>query len=199
MTGFNRRQFLKGIGLGAAYFAVPQISHAKGGNADFPNIVYILADDMGYGDVSCLNEKGKIPTPNMDRLAKEGMVFTDAHSGSAVCTPTRYGVLTGRYCWRSRLKRGVLGGYSSALIEQGRTTVASFLKKHGYETACVGKWHLGLGKGKTDYDKPLTPGPNDCGFDYFFGIPASLDMAPYCYVENDRPTMQPTDTVKASP
>ncbi len=198
MTGLNRRQFLKAAGIGGACLALPALSSAKSPR-EAPNIVYILADDMGYGDVSCLNKDGKIATPNMDRLAKEGMVFTDAHSGSAVCTPTRYGILTGRYCWRSRLKSGVLGGYSSALIEPNRETVASLLQRNGYNTACVGKWHLGLSNSKTDYDKPLTPGPNDCGFDYFFGIPASLDMAPYCYVENDRPTMQPTDTVKASP
>ncbi|MBE0534310.1 MAG: arylsulfatase [Phycisphaerae bacterium] len=165
-----------------------------------PNIVYILADDMGYGDVACLNKDCRIPTPHMDRLAKEGMIFTDAHSGSAVCTPTRYGILTGRYCWRTRLKSGVLWGYSPALIEDGRMTVASLLKKHGYATACVGKWHLGLGRAeKTDYGKPLRPGPNDVGFDYFFGIPASLDMTPYCYIENDRPTQMPTDTIDASP
>lgn len=199
MTGLNRRDFLKAVGIGGACLALPGLSFAKSAK-DTPNIVYILADDMGYGDVSCLNKEGKIATPHIDRLAKEGMVFTDAHSGSAVCTPTRYGILTGRYCWRSRLKSGVLGGNSPALIEPNRETVASLLQRNGYNTACVGKWHLGLGNNKkTDYDKPLTPGPNDCGFDYFFGIPASLDMAPYCYVENNRPTMLPTDTVKASP
>ena len=110
-----------------------------------PNIVYILADDWGYGDVSCLNPDSKIPTPHTDRVASQGMVFTDAHSNSAVCTPTRYGVLTGRYCWRSRLKSGVLYGYSEPLIEDGRMTVASILRDQGYTTACVGKWHLGLG------------------------------------------------------
>jgi len=103
--------------------------------SDLPNIVYILTDDMGYGDVSALNEHAAWKTPNMDRLAAEGMVFTDAHSGSAVCTPTRYGILTGRYSWRTRLKSGVLWGRSAPLIEEGRMTVASLLKKHGYETA----------------------------------------------------------------
>jgi len=156
-----------------------------------------MADDMGYGDLGCYNKDSKIPTPNMDALAAEGIRFTDAHSPSAVCTPTRYGVLTGRYCWRSRLKRGVLGGYSPALIESGRMTVASLLKQHGYATACVGKWHLGLGNAKkTDFDKPLVPGPNAVGFDYFYGISASLDMPPYCYIENDRPVERPTSTVK---
>src|SRR5215468_9325322 len=109
-----------------------------------PNIVYILADDLGCGDVRCLNPSGKIATPNLDRLAAQGMTFTDAHSGSAVCTPTRYGILTGRYAWRSRLKSGVLFGYSRRLIEPGRLTVPALLKKHGYHTACFGKWHLGM-------------------------------------------------------
>ena len=109
-----------------------------------PNIVYILADDMGIGDVHAFNSKGKIATPNMDQLAAEGMRFTDAHSGSAVCTPTRYGVLTRRYAWRTRLRSGVCWGYSIPLIEKGRMTVASLLKQHGYNTGCVGKWHLGL-------------------------------------------------------
>src|SRR3954469_10208308 len=109
-----------------------------------PNIVYILADDLGYGDVKCLNPEGKIPTPNIDRLAAEGVTFTDAHSGSSVCTPTRYGLLTGRYCWRSRLQSSVLGGFSPHLIEPGRLTVAALLRRHGYTTACIGKWHLGM-------------------------------------------------------
>ena len=179
-----------------------------------PNIVFILADDLGYGDVSFLNRGSKISTPHMDNLAAAGMVFRDAHSGSAVCTPTRYGILTGRYAWRSRLKSGVLWGYSPPLIESGRTTVASFLKKQGYSTACVGKWHLGLGwhtrdgtvpsdrpdeQGEAvDFSKPIGGGPTAAGFDYFFGVPASLDMDPYVYVENDRVVEQPTLTVEAN-
>jgi arylsulfatase A-like enzyme len=161
-----------------------------------PNLVLILADDLGYGDPRCYNAASKVPTPNLDRLAAQGLRFTDAHTPCAVCTPTRYGLLTGRYCWRTRLKRGVLQGYSPALIEPGRLTLASLLKRHGYATACVGKWHLGLGdRDKTDYDKPLSPGPNAVGFDYFFGIPASLDMPPYVFVENERVTEAPTATV----
>ncbi|MFQ5734724.1 MAG: sulfatase-like hydrolase/transferase, partial [Planctomycetaceae bacterium] len=148
--------------------------------ADRPNIVVILADDMGYGDLGCYNAKTKVPTPHMNRLAEQGMRFTDVHSPSAVCTPTRYGVLTGRYAWRTRLKRGVLRGYSPALIDTKRLTIASLLKKKGYRTGGVGKWHLGLGNAaRTDFFKPLHPCPNDYGFEYFFGIPASLDMAPY--------------------
>jgi arylsulfatase A-like enzyme len=163
-----------------------------------PNIVIILADDMGYGDPGCYNKDSKIPTPNIDRLASEGIRFTDAHSGSAVCTPARYGILTGRFCWRTPLKQGVLQGYDPLLIEPDRTTVASLLQKHGYVTAAIGKWHLGLGKEKpTDYSLPLRPGPNAAGFGYFFGIPASLDMPPYVFVENERCVEQPTATIMA--
>jgi arylsulfatase A len=110
-----------------------------------PNIVYFLVDDMGYGDASCLNPTGKIRTPNIDRLAREGMVFTDAHSSSAVCSPSRYSILTGRYNWRSSLQQGIVGLYGEPLIAADRLTVPGFLKQHGYHTACIGKWHLGLG------------------------------------------------------
>lgn len=159
-----------------------------------PNVVYILADDLGWGDLGCYNPDSAIPTPHADRLAREGIRFTDMHSPSAVCTPTRYGILTGRYAWRTRLERGVLWGYSPNLIEPGRMTVASLLRDRGYRTAVIGKWHLGLGEQeRTDYRRPLRPGPLDHGFEYFFGIPASLDMDPYLYVENDRAVQLPTD------
>ena len=133
-----------------------------------PNIVFILADDMGYGDVQALNPASKISTPNLNRLAAEGMTFTDAHSPSAVCTPTRYATLTGRYSWRSRLNGGVIDGYGTTLIEPTRPTVVSHLKEHGYHTAVIGKWHLGLGfqkiaEGGWDWDKPLTYSPIDLG------------------------------------
>jgi len=162
-----------------------------------PNIVFVLADDMGYGDVQALNSRSTVPTPNLNRLAGKGMTFTDAHSPSAVCTPTRYGTLTGRYCWRSRLKRGVLNGYSAPLLEPGRLTVAGMLRASGYHTSVVGKWHLGLGyqKGadeKIDYAKPITDGPNEHGFDYSHIIPASLDFPPYVYIENGRIIELPT-------
>jgi arylsulfatase A-like enzyme len=164
-----------------------------------PNLVFVLADDLGYGDPGCYNKDSKIPTPNIDKLAAQGMRFTDAHTPSAVCTPTRYGILTGRYCWRTRLKRGVLQGYDPILIEPERLTVAGLLKRQGYATAGVGKWHLGLGTKKpTDYAAPLKPGPNSVGFDYFFGIPASLDMDPYVFIENERPTTAPTEKIAAS-
>lgn len=170
-------------------------------NNDNPNIIFIMADDMGYGDLSCYGAT-KISTPNMDRVASEGIRFTDAHSSSAVCTPSRYSVLTGRYCWRTSRKRGVGGGFSLPLIDPARLTVASLLKEHGYATAAVGKWHVGLewqakegqvietetwaDQGKVDYSKPIIGGPTKLGFDYFFGIAGSLDMPPYCFIENDR-------------
>jgi len=152
-----------------------------------PNVVIILADDMGMGDVGGYNTTSKAPTPSLDSLAASGMHFTDAHSPSAVCTPTRYGLLTGRYAWRTHMKDGVLKGYSPLLIDPARSTIASMLREKGYATAAIGKWHLGLGTDEvTDYSKPLSPGPNEVGFDYFFGIPASLDMPPYTFLENDR-------------
>ena len=174
-----------------------------------PNIIFILADDLGYGDIKAFNSGSKIPTPNIDQLASEGMRFTDAHSTSAVCTPTRYALLTGRYNWRSSLKSGVLTGKSKALIPKTRTTVASLLKSKGYETAFIGKWHLGWDWGlkdgaefqdggwnsadfdQIDFKKPVRNTPNDLGFDYAYGHAGSLDMAPYIYVENGEATAQP--------
>ncbi|WP_062105884.1 sulfatase family protein [Bacillus niameyensis] len=154
-----------------------------------PNIIYILTDDFGYGDSSCYGAT-KINTPNIDRLASEGVLFTNAHSPSAVCTPTRYSILTGRYCWRSRLKKGVLVGDSNPLIEKDRTTVPSYLKQNGYKTSCIGKWHLGLEWSKDgdeiNFEEPIKHGPLQVGFDYYYGISASLDMPPYCFIENDR-------------
>ncbi len=167
--------------------------------ADTPNVVVILADDLGYGDLGCYGAT-QTKTPHLDRLAREGMRFTDAHSPSGVCTPTRYGLLTGRYCWRTKLKKGVLVGDSPYLIEDGRLTVAGLLKSKGYATAAIGKWHLGLGAdSKTDFTKPLRPGPLSAGFDSFFGIPASLDMVPYVYVENERVLALPTAQSEKSP
>ena len=193
----NRRNFISSTGLAGATLAFSGGGIlAKEANSELPNIVYILADDMGYGDVSALNPESKIHTSHMDRLAKEGMIFTDAHSGSGVCTPTRYGILTGRYCWRTRLKKGVLYGYSEHLIDPDRMTVASLLKEHGYNSACIGKWHLGWdwskanGK-KVDFTAPVKNGPNANGFDYYYSHCGSLDMPPYVYVENGKVTAQP--------
>lgn len=180
---------------------------AAQGQIGKPNIVVILADDMGYGDVHAFNPESTIPTPNLDRLVAEGMKFTDGHSPSAVCTPTRYGLLAGRYCWRTKLKRGVLGGYSPPLIGPERQTIATMLKAAGYRTGAIGKWHLGMTLPRTssdadttkwegdpgiDFAGKITDGPIDHGFDYYFGVCASLDMAPSVYVRNDQFTKLPT-------
>jgi len=164
-----------------------------------PNVVVILCDDLGYGDVRAFFPESKMSTPRMDALAREGLRFVDAHSPSSLCTPTRYGLLTGRYCWRTFLKQGVLNGYSPSLIEPGRETIASLLKKQGYRTGGFGKWHLGLGTAaKTDFTQPLRPGPLDQGFDEYFGIPASLDMPPYVFVDGERVQEQPTKTIETN-
>lgn len=179
-----------------------------------PNIVYILADDLGIGDVSIYNENSKIQTPFIDELASNGVMFTEAHTSSAVCTPTRYSILTGRYNWRTSLKKGVLSGYSKSLISPERTTVAKFLKDQGYQTAYIGKWHMGwdweitqpdsLGldidhlkaRPVVDFTKPIKNGPNTHGFDYSFGFCGSLDMPPYVWVENGKATSVPTKITK---
>lgn len=168
-----------------------------------PNIIYILADDLGYGDLSSLNKNSKIKTSHIDALAKQGMKFTDAHSNSAVCTPTRYGILTGRYAWRTKLQNGVTWSYDDALIDNNRTTVASFLKEQGYTTACIGKWHLGMNWPKNnsdliDFFGPIENGPIEKGFDYFYGIPASLDIPPYVYIKNNQITATKIDTIKGT-
>lgn len=176
----------------------------SGADPQQPNIVYILADDLGYGDVQCLNpQRGKIQTPHLDKLAAQGMTFTDSHSGSSVCTPTRYGVLTGRYAWRTRLQSGVLGGYGQPLIAADRLTVPALLKQQGYHTACIGKWHLGFtieGAGRSGSNEkkakgedqhmgaPLhaitRDGPLTRGFDEFFGFHHARMMK--SVFENDR-------------
>jgi len=170
-----------------------------------PNVVLILADDLGIGDPGCYNPESKIPTPKIDALAAEGLRFDDAHSPAAVCTPTRYGLLTGRYSFRSRLKRGVLWGDDRLLIEAGRETIASMLAREGYATALIGKWHLGLGaydpeqpEEKTEYNGPFDAGPRTVGFEHFFGIPATLDIPPYVYVEDDRVVQAATEWTPGS-
>ena len=195
-----RKEIVGGVlllGL-APYCAVAQKNSA-------PNIVFILADDLGYGDLAALNGSGKIPTPNIDRLAREGVNFMDAHSSSSVSTPSRYGVLTGRYNWRSRLKKGVLRWYDTPLIPAERTTMAGMLSSRGYRTACIGKWHLGMdfptkGGAKAvdteteynlDFTKEITGGPRDVGFDYFFGVDCP-NYPPYCFIENRKTQVLPS-------
>ncbi|MBB3206532.1 arylsulfatase A-like enzyme [Rhodopirellula rubra] len=149
-----------------------------------PNIVLIFADDLGYGDAGC-NGATHVQTPNIDLLATEGRRFTDAHSASAVCTPSRYALLTGEYPLRAGLW-GPCSPTSKLLIDTDKLTIAQLLKNKGYETSCFGKWHLGFGSDTTDYAKPLRPGPLDIGFSYYFGVPVVNSAPPYVYVENDR-------------
>jgi len=188
-----------------------------------PNIIYILADDLGYGDVQCLNpERGKIPTPSLDRLAAQGMVFTDTHASSSVCSPSRYGVLTGRYNWRSRLQSGIVGVYGPPLIAPDRLTVPGLLKHHGYRAACVGKWHLGWdwpletsehfvpdrespefvatdeakAAWQGAFSKPIAGGPTARGFDTYFGVDVP-NWPPYCFIEDDRMLGMPSEFLPA--
>ncbi|MBN1387562.1 MAG: arylsulfatase [Bacteroidales bacterium] len=190
-------------------------------SANHPNIILIIADDMGYGDAGCYNDQSLIPTPNIDRLASEGILFTDAHSPASVCSPSRYGLLTGRYSWRTRLKSGVLIGYDETpLIEPGRNTLGSLLKESGYETACIGKWHIGLNwpvkdgsillddknrwqedqsifranEQSIDFTRPVTGGPGDLGFDYsFITFGCSTSDPPYVFIEDGYPVTVPTE------
>jgi arylsulfatase A len=176
---------------------------AWGAEASRPNIVFILADDMGYGDVRCLDPQfSKIPTPHIDRLAREGMTFADAHSGSSVCTPTRYGLMTGRYAWRTRLQSGVLAPYAAPLIAANRLTLPGLLANNGYRTACIGKWHLGWkwpkADGKVVFDRPIAEGPTTRGFDYYFGTDVP-NNPPYGFIENARLAAQPTEWFSADP
>jgi arylsulfatase A-like enzyme len=180
------------LALGAlALFAAPLRA------ATAPNIVLIYADDLGYGDVSCYGAT-RIRTPNIDRLAAQGLRFTDAHSASATCTPSRYAMMTGEYPWRKK-GTGILSGDASLIIEPGRTTMASILKKAGYATGVVGKWHLGLGRDKPDWNGDIKPGPLEIGFDYCFLIPATGDRVPCVYVENHGVyNLDPKDPIEVS-
>jgi arylsulfatase A-like enzyme len=209
---FNVRVFFL-IAMMIAGACVTNTTPPERSDPSKPNIVYILADDMGYGDVSCNYPAGKTRTPNIDRLASEGMRFTDAHAPSSVCTPSRYALLTGEYAWRSRLPKGVLRGYGRSLIKPTTSTVGGLLQQHGYHTAVIGKWHLGLDwkikagheaflqRGSyavndsglvqdmdpqhIDFSTPPSGGPLSRGFDESFILPASLDMDPYCFLKND--------------
>ena len=161
--------------------------------AENPHIVFILADDMGYGDLSCYNAGSKIQTPNLDRMAREGMRFTDAHSGGSTCIPSRYALMTGRFAIRRSMNLS-----KGSLIEPGRLTLPSMLREQGYRTAMVGKWHLGFDpfvqgpKAKLSEDVLLRGGPVDCGFDSFFGMHASLDIPPYFYIRDRQVVAAPT-------
>ncbi len=178
--------------------------HTSADQPKAPNIIIIYSDDQGYGDVSYLNPEAKFQTPNMDKIAREGVVFTDGHSSDAVCTPSRYSLLTGRYSWRTSLKKGVLEADGPCLIEAGRMTIASLLKANGYNTAMVGKWHLqmefqGERGVNRDWSQPFTQGPIEHGFEYFFGIPASMNYGILTWLENDRVLDPPVLWTKKKP
>ena len=161
------------------------------------NIVLIYADDIGYGDLSCYGAT-RVKTPNLDRLAAQGLRFTDAHSAAATCSPSRYTLLTGEYSFRQERAR-VLPGDAPALIRPGRVTVASLLRQKDYRTGVVGKWHLGLGIGDLDWNSEIKPGPLEIGFDYAFLIPATGDRVPCVYVENHRVVdLDPSDPIQVS-
>jgi arylsulfatase A len=164
-----------------------------------PNVIVVMADDLGIGDVSPTNPECKIKTPNLQSMADEGLVFSDAHTPSSVCTPTRYGLLTGRYNWRSRLARGVLSGTSKHLIPADRPTLGHLMRKAGYHTSMIGKWHLGWDWNKPDgknidFTKPVLNGPDINGFDQYYAHCGSLDMPPYVWVDTGRVTAQPDRT-----
>jgi arylsulfatase A-like enzyme len=211
------RAALKAVAVMALACSVQAAEQSK------PNIIYILADDWGLGDVKTYGgDRCKIDTPHMDQLAAKGMKFTDAHTSSSVCTPSRYSVITGRYNFRKNRASGILTGYGAAKIKPGRETVASMLKQNGYATGMVGKWHIGMNlpttdgkpaRGKADKKKgtvstnidwngTITEGPYDVGFDYYYGISASLDMPPYVWIENNRftePGTKPNDMCRPGP
>lgn len=195
-NSLSRRSFMKLLGLSAASAILPSSVWAVESDKK-PNIVLIYADDLGYGDVGCYGAT-KVATPNIDRLAAEGIRFTNAHSAAATCTPSRYALLTGEYAWR-RKGTGVLPGDARMIIQPGRTTLPGILRKAGYVTGVVGKWHLGLGAGELDWNGDIAPGPLDIGFDYSFIIPATGDRVPCVYVENRRVVgLDPADPIHVS-
>jgi len=203
----SRRHFLKTIALasvsaGALCGCTGLRESANRCKASKPNVVFILADDMGWGDVEAYNPESLIPTPNINRLAGEGLRFTDAHSCGALCSPTRYGIMTGRFYWRSHKKHSLVMPYDPPVIPTERLTWGRLMQECGYETAFVGKWHLGLwyrsrklpgyqrqftmNEDEIDFAATVVGGPCDLGFDYFFGTAGcSTSDAPYCFIEND--------------
>jgi len=191
----KRREFFKRAGGAAASLAFAPLGLTASSRK--PNIVLIYTDDLGYGDVGCYGAT-RVKTPNIDRIAGGGLRFTNAHSASATCTPSRYALLTGEYAWRKK-GTGILPGDASLIIEPGRVTIPSILKKQGYSTAAIGKWHLGLGDGNIDWNGEIKPGPLEIGFDYSFIIPATLDRVPCVFVENHHVVnLDPKDPIRVS-
>ncbi len=210
----SKHYFMKAILILFVALAITSRTSLAATSADFadsgkPNVVIILADDLGIGDVSSFNENSAWETPNIDKLAARGRSFTDAHTSAALCTPTRYGILTGRYSWRTTLKKSGYDGYSNPLIDNDRFTIAELFRDHGYNTSLIGKWHLGLSwqfQGKKevrfddktrrviDFSKPISNGPEEHGFMYSYGTMASLSSPPFVYVENSQPTSIPEET-----
>ena len=195
----KRREFLKrtvNAAAGAAGLAAAA-DQSRAASKNKPNIVFIYADDVGYGDLSCYGAT-RVRTPNLDQLAGGGLRLTDAHAGSATCTPSRYSLLTGEYAWR-RKDTHILPGDAQLLIHEGQQTLPAMLQQAGYRTGCVGKWHVGLGNGTIDWNGEIKPGPNEVGFDYSFIIPATLDRVPCVFVENHRVlNLDPKDPIKVS-
>jgi arylsulfatase A-like enzyme len=190
MSRMNRREFL----IAGMMLASEARAEATRKN---PNIVLIYADDVGYGDLSCYGAT-QVQTPNLDRLAGAGLRFTNVHASSATCTPSRYSLLTGEYAWRKK-GTSILAGDAALIIEPGRETVPSLLKRAGYRTGVIGKWHLGLGSGNIDWNAEIRPGPREIGFDYSFLIPATGDRVPCVFVENQRVVnLDPNDPIRVS-
>ena len=189
----NQKKQMKSLILSILIFAgliTSPKAYSSTSNNKKPNIIFLMADDMGYGDLQSYNTESKINTPHLARLAKEGRRFTDAHSPAAVCVPTRYGLMTGRYPFRMKTSR------RGPLLEPDRLTLPSVLKNAGYETAMIGKWHLGVEHEKNpSANQQLSGGPFDHGFDFFYGIPASLDIPPYYWIKNDRPVSPPSEKI----
>ncbi|MBN2410247.1 arylsulfatase [candidate division KSB1 bacterium] len=194
----NRREFMRSAGFSLTGLFIASALSCVKSKSNNPNIVLIYADDLGYGDVGCYGAK-KIPTPNIDRLAGQGIRFTNAHASSATCTPSRYSMLTGEYAWRQE-GTGIARGNAPAIIKPGRQTLPLMLQNAGYTTGVVGKWHLGLGpEGGADWNGEITSAPEDIGFDYSFLIPATGDRVPCVYIESRRVVgLDPSDPIKVS-
>jgi len=197
---WSRREALKALTASASALALSPkwlFGEATAEGAKKPNIVLILSDDVGYGDLGCYGGSG-VHTPNIDKLAQGGLRFTDAHSDAATCTPSRYALMTGEYAWRKPGAQ-ILPGDAPLLIDPAKPTLASTLKRAGYATGCVGKWHMGLGNGNIDWNGDIRPGPNEVGFDESFIIPATPDRVPCVYVENHRVVgLDPKDPIVVS-